>query len=118
MSSTTTMTDTDLKARHRAMWASGDYPGMVSTFLTPLGDVLVDALAIDAGERVLDVAAGTGNAALPAARRGADVTATDLTPELLEVGEAAARAEGLTLSWRTADAERLPFDDGAFDVVM
>jgi len=69
----------ELKARHRAMWASGDYPGMVETFLTPLGPRLVEACGIASGMRVLDVAAGTGNAAIPAALRGAHVTASDLT---------------------------------------
>ena len=76
------------------MWASGSYPTMVETFLLPLGPRLVDALGIGAGDTVLDVAAGTGNAALPAARRGADVTASDLTPELLEAGRSVAEAEG------------------------
>ena len=70
------------------MWASGDYPGMVETFLTPLGPRLVSALPIEAGTRVLDVAAGTGNAAIPAAERGGQVTASDLTPELLQAGQA------------------------------
>ena len=78
--------DSELKARHRAMWASGDYPPMVETFLLPLGQRLVEACGIGPGMRVLDVAAGTGNASLPAARRGAEVTASDLTPELLEAG--------------------------------
>jgi SAM-dependent methyltransferase len=110
-----TTTASDLKARHAAMWAGGDYPGMVETFLTPLGPRLVDALSVQAGERVLDVAAGTGNASIPAAARGAHVTASDLTPELLAAG--AARTD-LELEWITADAEALPFDDAAFDVVM
>ncbi len=65
----------ELKVKHAAMWASGDYPGMVETFLTPLGPRLVGALPIEAGTRVLDVAAGTGNASIPAAERGAQVTA-------------------------------------------
>jgi SAM-dependent methyltransferase len=110
--------DADLKARHRAMWASGDYSSMVETFLLPLGPRLVAACGIGPGMRVLDVAAGTGNASLPAARAGAEVTASDLTPELLEAGRARAEAEGLTLDWAEADAEHLPFADGAFDVVM
>ena len=97
-------TDTELKARHRAMWASGDYPSMVQTFLLPLGPRLVEACAIRPGMRVLDVAAGTGNAALPAARAGADVTASDLTPELLDAGRNHAEREGLTLDWVQADA--------------
>ena len=81
-----TQDDAELKTRHRAMWASGDYPRMVETFLLPLGPRLVDACGIGAGDRVLDVAAGTGNAAIPAAARGAHVVASDLTPELLEAG--------------------------------
>ena len=82
--------DTELKGRHRAMWASGDYPSMVETFLLPLGPKLVQACGIGPGMSVLDVAAGTGNASIPAARTGADVTASDLTPELLEAGRARA----------------------------
>ena len=73
---------------------------------------------IEAGQRVLDVAAGTGNAAIRAAERGADVTASDLTPELLEAGRAVAERDGLELDWVEADAEHLPFEDGSFDVVM
>jgi hypothetical protein len=76
--------DAELKARHRAMWASGDYPSMVETFLLPLGPRLVEACAIAPGTHVLDVAAGTGNASIPAAQRGASVTASVLTPELLD----------------------------------
>jgi 2-polyprenyl-3-methyl-5-hydroxy-6-metoxy-1,4-benzoquinol methylase len=113
-----TLPDTELKARHRAMWASGDYPSMVETFLTPLGPRLVEACGIGSGMRVLDVAAGTGNASIPAAERGATVTASDLTPELLEAGRRRAEAQGLELDWVEADAENLPFDDGSFDVVM
>ena len=100
------------------MWASGDYPSMVETFLLPLGPRLVEACGIEPGMRVLDVAAGTGNASIPAARMGAKVTASDLTPELLEAGRKRAEAEGVELEWAEADAEQLPFDDGAFDVVM
>ena len=115
---TTTIGDTELKARHRKMWASGDYPRMVETWLLPLGPRLVDACGIQPGMRVLDVATGTGNAALPAAERGARVTASDLTPELLEVGRRRAEAAGLDLEWTEADAEHLPFDDASFDLVM
>jgi SAM-dependent methyltransferase len=108
----------DLKARHRAMWASGDYPSMVETFLLPLGPSLVDACDIRPGQLVLDVAAGTGNASIPAAQRGADVVASDLTPELFDAGRARAEAAGVELDWVTADAEDLPFDDDSFDVVI
>ncbi len=110
--------DSELKTRHRAMWASGDYPSMVETFLLPLGPRLVEACGIGAGMRVLDVAAGTGNASLPAAERGAQVTASDLTPELLDAGRSHAESKGLELEWVPADAEHLPFEDGSFDVVM
>src|SRR4051812_19874608 len=105
----------ELKAKHRAMWASGDYPSMVETFLTPLGPRLVQALPIGAGTRVLDVASGTGNAAIPAAALGAAVVASDLTPELLDAGRA---RTPLSLEWVEADAEALPFEDESFDVVM
>src|SRR3712207_6166333 len=107
---TATVADTELKARHRTMWASGDYPRMVTTWLLPLGPRLVEAAGITADQRVLDIAAGTGNASLPAAARGAQVTASDLTPDLLEAGRRRAEAEGLQLEWTEADAEHLPFD--------
>jgi len=113
----TTTSDVELKGRHRTMWASGDYPSMVETFLLPLGPRLVDACGIGPGMRVLDVAAGTGNAAIPAAERGAEITASDLTPELLEAGRRAEAAR-VELEWVEGDAERLPFDDESFDVVM
>lgn len=100
------------------MWASGDYPDMVETFLLPLGPRLVEACGIGSGDMVLDVAAGTGNASIPAAKAGAQVTASDLTPELLEAGRVRAESEGLTLDWVQADAERLPFEDESFDVVI
>jgi ubiquinone/menaquinone biosynthesis C-methylase UbiE len=110
--------DQQLKARHRKMWALGDYPAMVTDFLTPLGGRLVEAAGIRPGQRVLDVASGTGNAAIPAAERGADVVASDLTPELFDAGRAAASARGVELEWQEADAEALPFEDASFDVVM
>jgi SAM-dependent methyltransferase len=112
------VTDAELKTRHRKMWASGDYPSMVETFLLPLGPRLVEACGIGPDMRVLDVAAGTGNASLRAAERGASVVASDLTPELLEAGRRRAEAEGLELEWAEADAENLPFEDESFDVVM
>ncbi len=116
MSSTTP--DSELKSRHRAMWALGDYPSMVETFLLPLGPRLVEACGIGPGMRVLDVGAGTGNASIPAAQAGADVTASDLTPELLEAGRRRAEAQGLELEWVEGDAENLPFEDESFDVEM
>jgi SAM-dependent methyltransferase len=100
------------------MWASGDYPSMVETFLLPLGPRIVDAAGVTAGMRVLDVAAGTGNASIPAAERGADVVASDLVPDLLEAGARRAEAAGVDLDWVEADAEALPFDDESFDLVM
>lgn len=110
--------DTELKQRHRKMWGSGNYPLMVETFLLPLGPRLVGAIGIQAGQRVLDVASGTGNAAIPAAQTGATVVASDLTPELLEAGSNRPEAAGLDITWTEADAENLPFDDASFDVVM
>lgn len=110
--------DLELKARHKVMWGKGDYPLMVDTFLLPIGQRLVDALELAAGTRVLDVAAGTGNASIPAAQRGALVTASDLTPDLLEAGSRRPDAQGLDIEWVEADAENLPFDDASFDVVM
>jgi SAM-dependent methyltransferase len=112
------VSDSELKGRHRKMWASGDYPSMVETFLLPLGPQLVEACGIGPGMSVLDVAAGTGNASIPAAERGASVTASDLTPELLEAGRRRAEASGVQLEWVAADAENLPFEDQSFDVVM
>src|SRR5580765_4372763 len=107
-----------LKARHRAMWAFGDYPAVVTDLVAPLGPVLAGAVGIRPGDRVLDVAAGTGNAAIPAAEAGASVVASDLTPELFEAGQREAARRGTRLQWRQADAEDLPFADGEFDTVM
>ncbi len=81
---------------------------MVETFLLPLGPRLVEAAGIGSGDRVLDVAAGTGNASIPAAATGATVTASDLTPELFDAGRARAESEGVSLDWAEADAENLP----------
>lgn len=108
----------ELKEKHRKMWASGDYPSMVETFLLPLGPRLVEFAGIGPGQRVLDVAAGTGNASIPAAQAGAEVVASDLTPELFEAGRARAEAAGVELEWAQADAENLPFEDESFDVVI
>lgn len=109
--------DLALKARHRSMWALGDYPAVARELIPALGPVLVEACEIGPGQRVLDVAAGTGNVAIPAAAAGATVTASDLTPELLAQGESEARASGLELEWVEADAEHLPFADDSYDVV-
>jgi len=108
----------ELKGKHRAMWALGDYPAVASTVIPDLGAVLVAAVGITAGDRVLDIAAGAGNAAIPAALIGADVVACDLTPELLESGRLRAEQRGTDLEWREADAEALPFSDGEFDKVI
>ena len=112
----TMIDDTTLKARHRAMWALGDYPAVATEVIAELGPALVEAVAVEAGERLLDVAAGSGNVALPAARVGARVTASDLTPELLDVGRRQSAAEGLEIAWETGDAEALPYADDTFDV--
>lgn len=110
--------DAALKATHRAMWALGDYPALAADIIPELGEVLAAAAGTGPGQRVLDVAAGSGNAAIPAALRGAEVTASDLTPELFAAGRAAADRKGAHLAWQEADAEALPFPDDAFDVVM
>src|SRR5690606_23808127 len=102
----------------RAMWASGDYPTLAAELIAPLGRRLVEAVGIGPGDRVLDVAAGSGNAAIPAALRGADVVASDLAPELFVAGRRAALGAGAELAWREADAEALPFDDESFDAVI
>ncbi|MXP21608.1 methyltransferase domain-containing protein [Gordonia sp. HNM0687] len=108
-------TDATIKQRHRAMWASGDYPA-VADVIADLGPQLVTATGIGASDKVVDIAAGAGNVAVPAARTGAHVVATDLTPELLQTGES--RFPDLGIVWRTADAEYLPFDDDTFDVAV
>ncbi len=110
--------DRELKARHRAMWALGDYPTLADEVIPDLGAALVQACGIGPGDRVLDVAAGSGNAAIPAALAGADVTACDLTPELLAAGRARAGRRGAAVDWREGDAEALPFADGAFGTVL
>lgn len=110
--------DAAVKAKHRAMWASGDYPALARDLIADLGPALVDACGVRPGMRVLDVAAGAGNAALAAADAGADVVASDLAPELFGAGRAAAAERGVEITWREADAEALPFADAAFDVVM
>jgi ubiquinone/menaquinone biosynthesis C-methylase UbiE len=110
--------DRELKARHRALWASGDYPAVAAELIPALGPELVRACRVRSGDRVLDVAAGAGNAAIPAAALGAVVTASDLTPELFDAGRRIATQRGVELEWVEADAEALPFADDSFDVVM
>lgn len=110
--------DAQLKAKHRALWALGDYPALATNVIADLGPRLVDACGIGPGMRVLDVAAGSGNVAIPAARTGADVVASDLTPALLRTGRREAEASGVTLTWEEADAERLPYAEGEFDAVV
>jgi ubiquinone/menaquinone biosynthesis C-methylase UbiE len=114
------MSDDDraLKTRHRAMWASGDFPRVSRETVAGVGPALVEAAGVAPGMQVLDVAAGSGNAAIAAAVAGADVVASDLTPEMFDAGRADAAAAGVTLAWVEADAEALPFDDASFDVVL
>lgn len=110
--------DAELKARHKAMWAMGNYPAVASELISDLGSVLVEACDIQPNDRVLDVACGSGNASIPAALLSAKVTACDLTPALLESGRLLAESLGLEVIWKEGDAEQLPFADGSFDVVM
>jgi 2-polyprenyl-6-hydroxyphenyl methylase/3-demethylubiquinone-9 3-methyltransferase len=109
--------DAAIKTRQRAIWAAGDYHAFATTSLWDFGPLLVAACGIGPGQRVLDVAAGTGNVAIRAAEAGAEVVASDLTPENFEAGRREATAHGVELEWVEADAEALPFDDGEFDVV-
>jgi SAM-dependent methyltransferase len=108
--------DAALKQKHRTMWASGHYDRVAREIVPALGERLVASLGITPGERVLDIAAGTGNAAVPAARAGAHVVASDLTPELLEVGRA--EHPDAHIDWQVADAEALPWPDASYDVVL
>jgi len=106
-----------IKNTQRATWASGDY-GVVGRSLQIVGETLCEAADIRGAEKVLDVAAGDGNAALAAARRWADVTASDYVPALLERTMRRAEANGLSMQVREADAENLPFENDSFDAVM
>jgi ubiquinone/menaquinone biosynthesis C-methylase UbiE len=106
-----------IKSKQQAAWASGDY-AIVGTTLQIVGEQLCEAVDIRGGEKVLDVAAGNGNATLAAARRWADVTSTDYVGALLERGRIRAEAEGLKIAFQEADAENLPFGDASFDTVL
>jgi ubiquinone/menaquinone biosynthesis C-methylase UbiE len=106
-----------IKQRQQATWASGDF-AVVGTTLQIVGETLAEAVDVRAGEQVLDVAAGNGNATLAAAHRFAQVTSTDYVPALLDKGRERARAEGLSVEFKVADAEQLPYADRSFDVVL
>src|SRR5215813_5010269 len=106
-----------VKAKQQATWASGDY-AVVGTTLQVVGEALCEAVDLRSNQRVLDVAAGNGNATLAAARRLAEVVSTDYVTALLDRGRERARAEGLDVTFQQADAEALPFPDASFDVVL
>jgi ubiquinone/menaquinone biosynthesis C-methylase UbiE len=108
---------TAIKQRQQAIWASGDY-ATIGITLQIVGEMLAEAADIRAGESVLDVAAGNGNASLAAARRFAQVTSTDYVPHLLEKGAVRAQAEGFNIQFQIEDVEDLPFEDESFDVVL
>src|SRR5579859_7775911 len=108
---------TTVKARQQMAWSAGDY-AVVGSTLQIVGEQLCESLDLRSGQRVLDVAAGNGNASLAAARRWCDVTSTDYVPSLLASGKARAAANGFTIAFREADAEALPFGDETFDVVV
>lgn len=110
--------DRALKEKRRAMWAQGDYPALATELIPDLGAILVEACGVKPRQRVLDVGAGAGNAAIPAAVMGAVVVAIDLTPEMFDAGRRQAADRGVELEWVEGDAEALPFPDGEFDVVM
>jgi ubiquinone/menaquinone biosynthesis C-methylase UbiE len=108
----------ELKNRNRAAWAAGNYDEIATRMIWDVGPAVVEAVGVQGGDEVLDVAAGTGNAAIPAARAGGRVLACDLTPELFAAGRANAQEAGVEIEWVEADAEALPFADGRFDVVL
>ena len=114
--STTTGLD-EFRARQRQIWGAGDYPTL-SKLIADVGEGLVERIGPPAGSRVLDVACGSGNTTIPAARTGARVTGLDLVPDLLAAGRDRADAEGLQIEWVEGDAESLPFDDASFEYVV
>jgi ubiquinone/menaquinone biosynthesis C-methylase UbiE len=107
----------EFKVRQRAVWDAGDFSAL-SVHIADVGERVVERAGVTSGQTVLDVACGTGNAAIPAARAGARVTGLDLVPKLLESGREKAAAEGLEVEWVEGDAEQLPFADGSFDGVF
>jgi SAM-dependent methyltransferase len=115
---TTTTAIDQLKAAHRATWDSGDYTDVADRFVIPLGRAALEAASLAPGTELLDVAAGSGNPAIPAAQTGARVTALDLAPSLLEIGRRRAREARLEVDFVEGDAEALPFDDESFDVAL
>src|SRR5215469_5288447 len=115
--STTAIDFSAIKSRQQTTWASGNY-AVIGATLQIVGESLCEAVDVEAGQRVLDVAAGNGNASLAAARRGCIVTATDYVQTLLDGARARAESDGVELDCREADAEALPFADGSFDAVL
>jgi SAM-dependent methyltransferase len=115
---TTTSAIDQLKAAHRATWDSGDYTDVADRFVIPVGRAALDAADLAPGTEVLDVAAGSGNPAIPAAQAGARVTALDLAPSLVEIGRRRAREAGVEIDWVEGDAEALPYPEAAFDVAL
>jgi len=110
--------DAELKAKHKRVWGLGDYPAVAKAVIPDLGRILVESSGIRPGQNVLDVAAGSGNATIPAAQQGARVVGLDLTPSLLTAGRAEAERLGLGIDWQEGDAEALDFADDSFDVVI
>ena len=106
----------DAQQRARATWSAGDYPS-AAELISAAGELIAERAKLSGDERVLDVACGSGNATIPAARSGARVTGLDITPKLLEAGRAKADEAGVEIDWVEGDAEQLPFEDGSFDVV-
>jgi SAM-dependent methyltransferase len=107
----------EAKQRAKATWSAGDYPALVHK-IAEMGTTTVERTGIAEGDRVLDIACGSGNAAIPAAKIGAEVTGLDLVPELLEAGRETAAEVGVEIKWIEGDAEQVPFEDGSFDVVI
>jgi SAM-dependent methyltransferase len=107
----------EFKERQRATWAAGDY-ATLSEYIRDVGELVVKRVGVEGSMRVLDLACGTGNAAVPAARAGAEVVGLDLVPELLEGGRRKAAEVGVEIEWVEGDAEALPFEDGSFDCVL